>query len=104
MPNTTDKDTLKFLNYELLSRLNDKCIKEGRNRSLYLAEMPIDPKNVYPVVQTLLHNDKEIRTGIMINEDDDIVWLDLTFKEFADLPAVPRSSLANEEDDDDNRD
>jgi len=66
--------------------------------------MPIDPKNVYPVVQTLLHNDKEIRTGIMINEDDDVAWLDLTFKEFADLPAVPRSSLANEEDDDDNRD
>jgi len=104
MPNATDKDTLKFLNYELLSRLNDKCIKEGRNRSLYLAEMPIDPKNVYPVVQTLLHNDKEIRTGIMINEDDDVAWLDLTFKEFADLPSVPRSRLANEEDDDDNRD
>ena len=102
MVNATDKDTVKFLNYELLSRLNAQAVKERRNRSLYMEKLPIDPKQVYPVVKTLLHNDIEIRTGILINCNDDIAWLDLTFKEFADLPSVPRAELADWDYDDDN--
>ena len=102
MVNATDKDTVKFLNYELLSRLNAQAVKERRNRSLYMEKLPIDPKQVYPVVKTLLHNDIEIRTGILINCNDDIAWLDLTFKEFADLPSVPRAELADRDYDDDN--
>ena len=108
MTSATDKNTVKFLNYELLSRLNAKAVKDQRNRTLDMENLPIDPKQVYPVVQTLLHNDIEIRTGILINCNDDIVWLDLTFKEFAGLPSVPRTELedsglpADWDDNDDN--
>ena len=65
-----------------------------------MENLPIDPTQFYPVVDTLLHNDIEIRTGILINCNDDIVWLDLTFKEFASLPSVPRSELDGWESDD----
>ena len=94
MNSQSDKDTVKFLNYAILSRLNEKAIKDRRNRTLDIENLPIDPKQVYPVVQTLLHNDIQIRTGILINCNDDIVWLDLTFKEFAGLPSVPKAEVA----------
>lgn len=90
-------ETVKFFTYDLLRSLNEKAVKERRNRSLYFEKLPIDPNNVYPVIMNFLHNDVEVRTGFIMNHDKEMAWIDLTLKEFNALPEVPRSELPDRE-------
>lgn len=94
-------DTVKFFTYDLLRTLNEKAVKERRNRSLYFEKLPIDPNNVYPVVMNFLHNDVEVRTGFIMNYDKEMAWIDLTLKEFNALPEVPKSELPELKSDED---
>lgn len=90
-------ETVKVFTYDLLRTLNQKAVKERRNRSLYFEKLPIDPNNVYPVIMNFLHNDVEVRTGFIMNHDKEMAWIDLTLKEFNALPEVQRSELPDRE-------
>jgi len=78
---------MKYLTYDSLKRINASSVKAGRNRNLYFDRLPIDPVLKYPVVFDFIHNEREIRTRIVLNQKGESVWLDMSFEEFDGLPS-----------------
>ena len=77
---------MKYLTYALLAAINASSVRAGRNRNLYLEKLPIDQGALYPVYNSFIHNDSEIRVIIVLNERGDTAYLDMSFDEFDALP------------------
>tara|TARA_Y100000310_G_C20686245_1_gene819212 strand:- start:482 stop:730 length:249 start_codon:yes stop_codon:yes gene_type:complete len=77
---------MKFLNYELLEHLNRESLKAKRNRNLYVERLPIDKEKLYPIADSMLHNDSEVRCRIVLNEQGQIAYLDISTAEYNALP------------------
>ena len=77
----------KFLTYPILKTINESSIKAKRNRNVYFDRLPIKNDGTrYPVTFSMIHNDKEIRTQIVLNGKGDSILLDMSFQEFSVLP------------------
>jgi len=77
----------KFLTYPLLKSINESSIKAKRNRNVYFDRLPLEDDDTrYPVVFSMIHNDREIRTQIMLSGKGESIFLDMSFEEFNALP------------------
>ena len=76
-----------FLTYDDLKRINASSVEAKRNRNLWFDELPVaDDGTHYPVSYAMVHNDKEMRTLIILNAGGNRAWLDMSFDEFNGLP------------------
>ena len=75
-----------------LVRLNDAAIAAGRNRTVDQAVLAALEEGDYkfPVVLAFVHNDQEMRCGVVLDVRGTTVWLDLSLEDFA---ALPRSEV-----------
>ncbi len=81
--------TIKYYTKSELVRLNNKSIRENRNQCLNTEKLKnLNPKYVYPVVQTLFHNDKEMRTIILLDENNTRGMLDISLNDYNKLNTV----------------
>ena len=76
----------KSLTYLELKEINESSVAAGRNRNLYFANLPIsNDGTIYPVSFSFPHNEREMRTEIVLNNEGLTVWLDMSFDEFENL-------------------
>jgi putative restriction endonuclease len=80
------RNTLKYLTWDLLVEINESSIKAGRNRTFHIERLPVKRSDLFPVAFWFPHNDKEIRTEIILNEKGTTGWLDMSMDEFTRLP------------------
>ena len=81
----------KYYTKSELIRLNNKSIRENRNQCLSTEKLKnLNPKYIYPVMQTLLHNDKEMRTIILFDADNNKGILDISIIDYNKLNTVKR--------------
>ena len=90
MPSHEDAPTgviqRKCLMYPELKAINESSVKAGRNRNLHFENLPIsDDGTIYPVAFDFVHNEREVRTEIVLNDEGLTVWLDMSFDEFQNL-------------------
>ena len=79
----------KYYTKSELIRLNNKSIRENKNQCLNTEKIKnLSPKYIYPVVQTLFHNDKEMRTIILLDADNTKGMLDISLKDYNSLNTV----------------
>ena len=92
----------KFINgLEHLKLLNKKAIKKNYNRQLDIKELVKNMEGSkkfsqvqdvrltrFPIAFSMIHNDKEVRVVFMINGAGDKAQLDMSFDDYADLPAI----------------
>ena len=84
---------VKYLTKEQFTRLNDRAIQRKANRT-------VEPKFVkrlsdglkFPIIETLLHNDVEMRCHIATSSEGSTCWLDITLSDFDVLPTVDTSA------------
>ncbi len=84
---------VKYLTKEQFTRLNDRAIQRKANRT-------VEPKFVkrlsdglkFPIIETLLHNDVEMRCHIATSSEGSTCWLDITLSDFNVLPTVDTSA------------
>jgi len=84
---------VKYLTKEQFARLNDRAIQRKANRT-------VEPKFVkrlsdglkFPIIETLLHNDVEMRCHIATSSEGSTCWLDITLSDFNVLPTVDTSA------------
>ena len=84
---------VKYLTKEQFTRLNDRAIQRKPNRT-------VEPKFVkrlsdglkFPIIETLLHNDVEMRCHIATSSEGSTCWLDITLSDFNVLPTVDTSA------------
>ena len=77
---------IKYYTKSELIRLNNKSIKENRNQCLSTEKLKnLNPKYIYPVMQTLFHNDKEMRTIILFDENNNKGILDISIIDYNKL-------------------
>ena len=77
------------LTKDAFTRLNKRAIERNYNRS-------VEPKFVkslgedlrFPIIETWLHNDTEMRCQIAFNSVGDTCWLDIALADFNVLPTV----------------
>ena len=96
----TDFINTKILTYNLLKIINESSVKHKRNQNAYFDRLPIkDDNNVYPVSMSFVHNEKEMRTQITLNEQGDTLLLDMSFDEYRHLPTYGgvQEAIANAE-------
>ena len=80
---------VKYLTKEQFARLNDRAIQRKANRT-------VEPKFVkrlsdglkFPIIETLLHNDVEMRCHIATSSEGNTCWLDIALSDFDVLPSV----------------
>jgi len=78
-----------YLTYRDLERINAASVKAKRNRTLYFDHLPIEDDGTrYPVVWSILHNDVEIRTKIILNQEGEVCELDMSLDDFDGLKSV----------------
>ena len=83
----TQEIATRYLTYDDLRRINRSSVAAKRNRNLYFDKLPIkDNGSHYPVIFSMVHNDKEMRTEIMLSAGGNRAWLDMSFDEFNGLP------------------
>ena len=81
----------KYYTKSELIRLNNKSIKENRNQCLSTEKLKnLNPKYIYPIMQTLFHNDKEMRTIILFDENNNQGILDISIVDYNKLNTVKR--------------
>ena len=84
---------VKYLTKEQFQRLNNRAIKRSANRT-------VKPKFIdhlseglkFPIIETLLHNDVEMRCHIATSSEGSTCWLDITLSDFDVLPTVDTSA------------
>ena len=84
---------VKYLTKAQFTRLNDRAIQRKANRT-------VEPKFVkrlsdglkFPIIETLLHNDVEMRCHIATSSDGNTCWLDIALSDFDVLPTVDTSA------------
>lgn len=85
---------IKVLGTPLLQVINDESIRLKKNRTLdpRVADELVDPTGIHLVIFSMVHNDKEIRTQLMLkmkgSDEPRRGWLDMSFERFRDLPEV----------------
>ena len=82
-----------YLTKELFQQLNDDAVKRKANRAVTDELInSLSDTNKYPIVQTFLHNDIEMRCSIVFNENGNTCWLDIPLKEYHSLPTFANIS------------
>jgi len=86
---------LKYFTYDQLKRFNQSSIKANRNRTLdwrsinkqikVLGQERMAQKEdlLFPILSSMIHNDKEIRTEVAFGSER--IYLDISFKQYANL-------------------
>tara|TARA_R100000773_G_C4193319_1_gene98402 strand:+ start:199 stop:456 length:258 start_codon:yes stop_codon:yes gene_type:complete len=80
---------VKYLTKEQFQRLNNRAIKRKANRTVkpkFLERLTDGLK--FPIIETFLHNDVEMRCHIALNSEGNTCWLDITLSDFDVLPTV----------------
>jgi hypothetical protein len=77
-----------------LIELNRRAVKAKRNRSFIDGiEDLLDPEGIHLVVMSMLHNDVEVRTQLLLKftgrEDPVPGWLDMSIEDFNQLLEMP---------------
>jgi hypothetical protein len=81
----------RYFSHEALKQANVRAIKAGRNRTLDFERLPIEPTKIYPVAMAFPHDRgaahfEEMRVEIVLNEDGDRAWLDISLSDYDTLP------------------
>ncbi len=76
----------KFMDYKILTYLNESSVNDGRNRNFWMENLPVNKEHYFPVVFAMNHNDSEMRLKLVLNEQGETGWLDVSFEEFDALP------------------
>jgi|TARA_R110000744_G_scaffold17830_2_gene48069 hypothetical protein len=101
-PSMTESSPDKFINgIAHLTALNKKAIRKKYNRQLDMKEIERSMhKNKkfsqvqdvtltrMPVTFSMIHNDTEVRVQFMFNGAGDKAQLDMSFDDYAELPAI----------------
>ena len=73
---------------DTLKRANERAIKLKLNRSI--ARKPLkkifaknDEHTFYPILFSMIHNDKEIRAQVALNKEGESVWIDVPLKHWS---------------------
>lgn len=87
------EDTIiKYFTFKILDVVNHSATVAGRNRTLHFDKLPIHPDQRYPVTMAFPHTDvnqvETIRCCIELNGQGDQAWLDLTEREYNNLPQM----------------
>ena len=80
---------VKYLTKDLFTKLNNQAIKRNANRSLkpkFVKEL--DDSFKYPVLETFMHNDVEMRCHIAWNYMGETCWLDIPLADYDKLPEI----------------
>jgi len=80
---------VKYLTKEQFQRLNDRAIQRNANRTVkptFVKRLSEGLK--FPIIETLLHNDVEMRCHIATGSEGSTVWLDISLSDFDVLPTV----------------
>ena len=84
---------MKYFTYDQLLKFNRSSVKTGKNRNfnwrrvnkqvkVLAKELNREKEDLkFPVMTSMIHNDKELRTQIALGKDR--VYLDVTFKQYA---------------------
>lgn len=81
--------TTRVLTRSMLRTLNAKAIRAKASRSLEPAFIDGLPEgDIFPISQSMLHNDADVRLRIVVNRKGDIVELDITLADYDRLPVV----------------
>lgn len=78
---------VQYAEKERLIQLNIKAINTQRNR--YVDPQILEEINnvqLYPVVFSMVHNDKEMRVAFSIGGQ--IIWVDMDFDDYLELPEI----------------
>ena len=92
----------KFINgLDHLTMLNKKAVRKKYNRTLnmkYIKKSMEKNKKFsqvqdvtltrMPITQSMIHNDTEVRVQFMFNGAGDKAFLDMSFDDYAELPAI----------------
>ena len=76
-------NTVSFMTYQDVKRINQRSIDEGRNRTLtdeFFKDFPTD--TLFPVVMDFVHNDVEMRVELSYGSGS--VFLDMGFDDYAE--------------------
>lgn len=82
---------VKYFTKDTLIAANSRAINTQRNRTLHPEPISKLPNLRFPVVFSMIHNDCEMRVGIMVGPDADklqLVYLDVPFDTYNKLPEV----------------
>lgn len=81
---------MKYLTYDQLKRYNTASIKAKRNRNFIWKELKenINEEHLFPVISSMIHNDREIRIRIGLGIDGMSGYLDITPKQFNELSDI----------------
>jgi len=78
---------IKYLTKELLVRLNDKAILEGKNRSMRPERYEaLGDDTLFPIAMSMIYNDSEIRCRVTLDSLGNWFWLDMDVEDFSNLP------------------
>ena len=79
----------KYFTKTELIKLNKKSIKENRNRNLVESFVEKLPKNImYPIAIAFVHNDREMRTVVFLDDKGNQGQLDISFKDYKNLNSM----------------
>ena len=84
---------VKYLTKEQFQRLNDRAIRRKANRTVkpeFIQRLSEGYK--FPIIETLLHNDVEMRCNIALSSEGKACWLDISLSDFDVLPTVDTSA------------
>ena len=98
----TETSPDKFINgIEHLTMLNKKAIRKKYNRQLNIEGVIESIKKKrkfsqiqdvrltrFPITHSMIHNDTEVRVLFIINDEGEKAQLDMSFDDYADLPAI----------------
>ena len=76
-------NTVSFMTYQDVKRINQRSIDEGRNRTItdeFFEDFPTD--TLFPVVMDFVHNDVEMRVELSYGSGS--VFLDMGFDDYAE--------------------
>ena len=78
-----------YLTKEHFIQLNDRAVRRKANRTLKRKFLDaLDDSFKYPIIDTMLHNDVEMRCQIAYSVMGETCWLDISLADFDVLPTV----------------
>jgi hypothetical protein len=84
---------VKYLTKEQFKRLNNRAIQRKANRTVkpsFVERLSEGLK--FPIIETLLHNDVEMRCHIATSSEGNTCWLDIALSDFDVLPTIDTSA------------
>ena len=81
---------MKYLTYDQLKSFNNSSIRNKRNRNFVWKELSefIEEHHKFPVVETMIHNDREMRLRIALGFEGQSGYLDVSFKQYNQLQEI----------------